>query len=105
MQSKRVIFALHRSVNEGQGSSGGHQLQQVAERGFRSLHHIRKNLVFQFTKELLGESDYWLNQRSISPGVQEYIEAVSYAHYLSSGQLITCKEMLKWLSDDDGTLV
>ena len=69
------------------------------------MHSIRKNLVFQFTKEVFGESDYWLNQRSISPGLQEYIEAVSYAQYLSTGRLITYKEMLKWLSDDDGTLV
>lgn len=69
------------------------------------MHHIRKNLVFHFTKEVLGECDYWLNQRSIGPGVQEYIEAVSYAHYLSSGQLITYHEMLKWLSDDDGISV
>ena len=105
MQSKRVIFALHRGVNDGQGSSGGAQLRKVAERGFESLHHIRKNLVFQFTQEVIGESDYWLNQRSISPGLQEYTEAVSYAQYLSTGQLIIHKEMLKWLSDDDGTLV
>ncbi len=105
MQSKRAIFALHRGVNDGQGSSGGAQLRKVAESGFQSLHQIRKNLVFQFTKEVIGESDYWLNQRSISPGLQEYIEAVSYAQYLSTGQLITYKEMLRWLSDDDGTLV
>jgi len=99
MQSKRAIFALHRGVNEED------QLRKVAERGFQSLHHIRKNLVFQFTKEIFRESDYWLNQRSINPGLQEYIEAVSYAHYFSTRQLITYKEMLKWLSDDDGTLV
>lgn len=105
MQSKRAIFTLHRGVNDGQGSSRGAQLQKVAEKGFQSLHSIRKNLVFQFTKEVFGESDYWLNQRSISPGLQEYIEAVSYAQYLSTGRLITYKEMLKWLSDDDGTLV
>lgn len=105
MQSKRAIFALHRGVNDGQGSSREDQLQKVAESGFQSLHHIRKNLVFQFTEEVSGEIDYWLNQRSISPGLQEYVEAVSYAQYLSTGQLITYKDMLKWLSDDDGTLV
>jgi len=105
MLSKRAIFALHRGINDGQGSAREDQLRKVAERGFQSLHQIRKNLVFQFTKEVPGESDYWLNQRSISPGVQEYIEAVSYAHYLSTEQLITYKEMVKWLSDDDGTLV
>jgi predicted translin family RNA/ssDNA-binding protein len=105
MQSKRAIFTLHRGVNDGQGGSREDQLRKVAETGFQSLHGIRKNLVFQFTKEIFGESDYWLNQRSISPGLQEYIEAVSYAQYLSTGRLITHKEMLKWLSDDDGTLV
>jgi predicted translin family RNA/ssDNA-binding protein len=105
MQSKRTIFALHRGVNDGQGSSREDHLRKVAQSGFQSLHHIRKDLVSQFTKEVFGESDYWVNQRSISPGLQEYVEAVSYAHYLSTGQLITYKEMLKWLSDDDGTLV
>lgn len=105
MQSKRAIFALHRGVNDDQGNSREDQLRKIAERGFQSLHQIRKNLIFQFTKEILGESDYWLNQRSISPGLQEYTEAVSYAHYLSTGRLITYKEMIKWLSDDDGTLV
>jgi len=105
MQSKRAIFTLHRGVNDDQGGSREDQLQKVAERGFQSLHRIRKNLVIQFTKEVFGESDYWINQRSISPGLQEYIEAVSYAQYLSTGQLITYKEMLKWLSDDDGTPV
>jgi predicted translin family RNA/ssDNA-binding protein len=105
MQSKRVIFALHRGVNDDQGRAKEDQLRKVAEREFQSLHHIRKNLVFQFTREIVGESDYWLNQRSISPGLQEYVEAVSYAHFLSTRHLITHKEMLKWLSGDDGALV
>jgi predicted translin family RNA/ssDNA-binding protein len=105
MQSKRAIFALHRGVSDGRGSSREDQLRKISEKGFQSLQHIRNNLVFQFTKEISGERDYWLNQRSISPGLQEYIEAVSYAHYLSTGQLITHNEMFKWLSDDDGTQV
>jgi hypothetical protein len=80
------------------------------------LRHIRDNLFSQLYAEVPTEDIYWQHQviefckplasltpilqKSITPGVQEYIEAVSYAHYLGTEKLITHEEMLKWLTKE-----
>ena len=55
-------------------------------------------------KEVEGER-FWRYQRNISPGLQEYIEALSFAHYLETGKLITFGEVQSSISDESGAPV
>jgi len=53
----------------------------------------------------LEGDQFWRYQRVISPGLQEYIEAISFAHYLAHDSLITWKDIQDHLSDKSGTPV
>jgi len=50
----------------------------------------------------LEGDQFWRYQRAVSPGLQEYIEALSFAHYLTHDSLITWKEIQDRLSDEAG---
>ncbi len=51
--------------------------------------------------ELAGDR-FWHYQQNVSPGLQEYIEALSFAHYLEHRSLITYAAVQRSLSDDVG---
>lgn len=51
--------------------------------------------------ELEGDR-YWRYQRQVSPGLQEYIEALSFAHYLDHGSLVTFEQAQETLCDVGG---
>lgn len=44
-------------------------------------------------------------QRQVSPGLQEYIEALSFAHYLQNGNLISYEQVQASLCGADGVAV
>ena len=54
--------------------------------------------------ELEGDR-FWRYQRNVSPGLQEYIEALSFAHYLETGKLVSFEEVQKSISDENGVPV
>lgn len=51
--------------------------------------------------ELEGDR-YWRYQRQVSPGLQEYIEALSFTHYLDHGSLVTFEQAQDTLCDASG---
>ena len=51
--------------------------------------------------ELEGER-YWRYRWQVSPCLQEYTEALSFAHYLEHGTLVTLKQVQETISDVDG---
>lgn len=51
--------------------------------------------------ELVG-ARFWLHAQSVSGGLQEYIEALSFAHYLEKGTLVSYEEVQASLSDENG---
>ena len=51
--------------------------------------------------EVSGDQ-FWRYQRNISPGLQEYIEALGFTHYLEHGTLVSLDEVQCTLSDQDG---
>ena len=57
-----------------------------------------------FSHEVKGDR-FWRYQRAVSPGLQEYIEALSFTHYLDTGCLISFEEVQKSLSDSEGNQV
>lgn len=44
-------------------------------------------------------------ERQVSPGLQEYIEALSFAHFLEHGGLITYEQVQATLCGADGIAV
>lgn len=54
--------------------------------------------------ELQGDN-FWRYQAQVSPGLQEYIEALAFAHYLEHDALITYDDVQRTLSDSDGVPV
>lgn len=80
-----------------EGTETGQEVAQIVHPKFvqieRSFAEMRPDL----------EGDrFWRYQRVISPGLQEYIEALSFAHYLTHNCLITWKEVQDRLSDESG---
>ncbi|KIM28692.1 hypothetical protein M408DRAFT_329159 [Serendipita vermifera MAFF 305830] len=105
IQSKRVIFLIHRTVtddNQSTISPDETPYQKAAKTAHGKLLHIKKSFILPLKAELISEADYWENQRSVTPGIQEFIEAVSYYHYFETDRLITHHEMEGWLTDESG---
>ncbi|KAF8446189.1 Translin [Boletus edulis BED1] len=97
--SKKVIFLLHRIVNEDAQDYRAHS-KHACERGIEKLREVR-DIYAAIKPEVQGDS-FWHHHHSISPGLQEYIEALSFAHYLGHGTLITFNQVQAALSDDLG---
>lgn len=87
--SKRIIFLLHRISNQSED-----EIQQQAS---ESLKSVRENIVRVI--EELGAEPYYRYQRAFSPGLQEYIEAASFLHYLLTRTLITPEQLLQDVLD------
>ncbi|XP_014679713.1 PREDICTED: translin-associated protein X-like [Priapulus caudatus] len=95
IQSKRIIFLLHRYV----GSSNKEAVLKEAE---QKLEEVEQSFIKQIALELQGE-DVYLYLRAISPGLQEYVEALSFYHYLTTKSLITLPEVQSRLEFDLGS--
>ncbi|BGP00862.1 hypothetical protein NBRC10513v2_000987 [Rhodotorula toruloides] len=81
--SKQLIFALHRI-------GGGKSKKQV----FKEVEGKMADLRVLFEK-LQGEvqgADFWRYQRSVSPGIQEYLEGFTFYYYLQHHSLPTLEE-------------
>jgi len=74
--------------------------QAVAKIAYPKLVVIEK--VFAGMRVDLEGDQFWRYQRAISPGLQEYIEALSFTHYLTHNSLITWREVQDRLSDESG---
>ncbi|CAB4068841.1 unnamed protein product [Lepeophtheirus salmonis] len=80
IESKRIIFHLHRIQKVEEEMS---TLLEVEER----LKKIRSTHWIQVAKELEGESPFQF-LRAYTGGLQEYIEAVSFYHFLRYNELV-----------------
>ncbi|KAG6832248.1 hypothetical protein H0H92_004213 [Tricholoma furcatifolium] len=95
--SKRTIFLLHRVVIESDADDAA---ASAAAQGRAKLKEAQ-NIYASIKHELEGDR-FWRYERQVSPGLQEYIEALSFAHYLEHKSLITFDEVQKTLCDADG---
>ncbi|OSX67791.1 hypothetical protein POSPLADRAFT_1129470 [Postia placenta MAD-698-R-SB12] len=99
--SKKVIFLLHRMMTEDASESDDHALSMRAvSRAKEKLRDIQK--LFAGMREEVAGDKFWRYQRNVSPGLQEYIEALSFARYLEFRTLISYDEVQKTISDEDG---
>ncbi|KAG8908541.1 hypothetical protein FRB99_005901 [Tulasnella sp. 403] len=102
--SKKIIFFLHRHLTSGSATSpsstdsGVRQRVREAEPQFAAV----KRLFATMQTDLQGGL-FWRYAKSVSGGIQEYIEALSFAHYLEHRGLIPYHVVVDSLKSDDGT--
>ncbi|KAK0146376.1 Translin-associated protein X [Merluccius polli] len=84
IESKRTIFLLHRvtSVTD---------IESVLKESDVKLDSVRQKIA-QIAEELRGEDLYQFH-RAFTAGIQEYVEAVSFQHYIRHRTLISLEEI------------
>ncbi|UYV78309.1 TSNAX [Cordylochernes scorpioides] len=85
IESKRTIFQLHRITGE---ESKADILGQVRKR----LDEVRHGSLLAIAAEV-KDCDYYLYVKAFSPGLQEFVEAVTYYYYLKENRLATWEEI------------
>ncbi|KAF8807240.1 Translin [Phlegmacium glaucopus] len=99
--SKKTIFLLHRMMLEDSASTDDITLaKRAAKRGYEKLREVQA-IFATVSVELQGDR-FWRYERQVSPGLQEYIEALSFACFLDHGSLITFDQVQATLSDPEG---
>jgi len=100
--SKKIIFLLHRVATEKIEN------EHIAiASAVQQSHGKFGDILILFEKmrvDLQGEN-FWRYQRTVSSGVQEYIEALSFAHYLEHKTLVTFEQVQENLRSADGSPV
>ncbi|KAI9445005.1 Translin [Lactarius indigo] len=97
--SKKVIFLIHRVLNEVPGDDRALSLHAAAE-ARRRLADVR--LMMENVAHELDGARFWRYAQNISGGLQEYIEAFSFFHYVECGGLVSYEQVQANLSDDAG---
>ncbi|KAH9081878.1 Translin [Lactarius deliciosus] len=97
--SKKVIFLIHRVLNEASGDDRALSLRAAAE-ARRRLAEVR--LIMENVAHELDGSRFWRYAQNISGGLQEYIEAFSFFHYVECGVLVSYEQVQANLSDGAG---
>ncbi|RXK37435.1 hypothetical protein M231_05258 [Tremella mesenterica] len=95
--SKKLIFHLHR----GATSSPGARAKMLNDARTKER-EIREQ--FRKVNEVLredGDDQGWRWHRQVSPGLEEYIESLSFLHYLEGKGLITLSDVQAALSDQE----
>uniref|UniRef100_UPI00398F55EC translin-associated protein X isoform X1 n=2 Tax=Pristiophorus japonicus TaxID=55135 RepID=UPI00398F55EC len=88
IESKRTIFLLHRVTS----ISDIEELLSESETRFGDI----RRRIQQIAQELIGE-DMCQFHRAFSPGLQEYVEAVSFQHFIRTRSLISLEEINRHL--------
>ncbi|PKK33082.1 translin-associated factor X [Columba livia] len=88
IESKRTIFLLHRFISAPNG-------EEILNESEVKLDAVRRKIK-QVAQELIGEDMYQFH-RAISPGLQEYVEAVSFQYFIKTRSLISVEEINKQL--------
>ncbi|KAJ5712203.1 hypothetical protein N7493_008671 [Penicillium malachiteum] len=91
--SKKIIFALQRVRTISTPLP-----PKIAQENQVRLDQIRA-LFTSIIPDVTGINS-WRYQRQISGGIQEFIEAISFDHYLRTQQLISLSESQAWLPNE-----
>merc|ERR1719219_2316134 len=84
IESKRIIFCLHRIKTEEDRA-------EVLEEAERRLEELKENVWRKVAEELRSEDDYQFI-RAYSPGLQEWVEALSFYHFLRHEKILSHQE-------------
>lgn len=97
IESKRTIFLLHRVTSVP-------DTEDILNEADGKLDGVRQK-IGQIAEELRGEDIYQFH-RAFTPGIQEYVEAVSFLHYIRHRSLISLEEInarLVFMRTDKGS--
>nr|XP_055026090.1 translin-associated protein X isoform X1 [Misgurnus anguillicaudatus] len=97
IESKRTIFLLHRVTSVP-------DVEDILNDADVKLDGVRQK-IGQIAEELKGEDLYQFH-RAFTPGIQEYVEAVSFHHFIRHRRLISLEEInacLVFMKDDQTT--
>ncbi|KAL4641347.1 translin-associated protein X isoform X2 [Arapaima gigas] len=86
IESKRTIFLLHRVISPSVPSA-----EEVLAESDVKLDGVRQKIK-QIAEELLGEDLYQFH-KAFTPGIQEFVEAVSFQHYIKHRTLISLEDI------------
>ncbi|ELU12544.1 hypothetical protein CAPTEDRAFT_224034 [Capitella teleta] len=86
IESKRAIFLLHRANQDDPKACS------IIEEAEGKLHEIKKTKWVDVAKELMHEDIYQF-LRAYSPGLQEYIEAVTFLYFMKTKTLMSLPQM------------
>ncbi|KAL7752849.1 ESCRT-0 subunit protein hse1 [Sorochytrium milnesiophthora] len=89
-ESKKMIVMLHRLAMDDVG-----KMCTAAER-----HQALIVEMFRSIAPLIADGHFYRYSRAISPGIQEFIEAVSLCHFIAHGTLISLQEVQDILGQD-----
>nr|XP_033806236.1 translin-associated protein X isoform X2 [Geotrypetes seraphini] len=95
IESKRTIFLLHRITSSP-------NKEEILTESESKLDVIRQKIK-QIAQELVGE-DIYQYHRAFTPGLQEYVEAVTFQYFIKTHTLMNIEEINKQLvftSEDD----
>ncbi|GFT42022.1 translin-associated protein X [Nephila pilipes] len=98
IESKRIIFLLHRVSSDGNKN----EILQEAE---SRLYALFKDVISGISSELTKRELYQF-LRAFSPGLQEFVEAVSFYYYLKNENVVHIEEIynpdfLQKISNED----
>ncbi|XP_056616866.1 translin-associated protein X [Triplophysa dalaica] len=99
IESKRTIFLLHRVTSVP-------DFENILNDADVKLDGVRQK-IGQIAEELRGE-DLHQFHRAFTPGIQEYVEAVSFHHFIRHRRLISLEEInarLVFMKEDQTTKV
>ncbi|GAB5366512.1 hypothetical protein AAMO2058_001149700 [Amorphochlora amoebiformis] len=82
IRSKKMIFLLHRG-------NPTPQLMKSAQKAREELH----GLIGDIYDALIDKDDYWRMLNKFSFGLQEFVEAVSFFHYIKTKRIIAKQEI------------
>lgn len=86
-KSKRVIFALHRSAEMDRT-----KVSQKLTDTMLLFSELKRSFQ-EISVELQDGRYFWRYHKTLSPGLQEYIEALSFARYLKDQTLLSFKDL------------
>lgn len=89
VESKRTIFLLHRITS-------AHDMEEILTESESKLDGVRQKIL-QVAQELSGEDMHQFH-RAVTTGLQEYVEAVSFQHFIKTRSLISMEEINKQLT-------
>ncbi|XP_037576453.2 translin-associated protein X-like [Dermacentor silvarum] len=88
-ESRRIVTLLNRADSDG-------ERDEVLVEAHRRLCELNDSALREMGADLKGQ-DYYLYLRSFTVGLQEYVRAVTFFHYLKDGRLVTLDEVNKAL--------
>ncbi|XP_053567085.1 translin-associated protein X [Bombina bombina] len=92
IESKRTIFLLHRVLSEP-------NKDEVLTEAEAKLAAVRQKIK-QIAQELEGE-DMHQYHRAFTPGLQEYVEAVTFLHFITTKSLVCLEDINRQLIFED----